>query len=84
MVNPTYLINIYYQNSVVNGQQLVNIGGTTQSVPSYSSSYFIASMPEVLLYATGSSYTNALSNLLIMASASPDPTNPPLSDKRTW
>jgi hypothetical protein len=86
MNNPKYNINITYQPSMISGQQLVNISGVTQSMPTYSSEYFMASMPEVRLYATGSSYQTALTNLLILATAStfPTPGNPPLSGTKTW
>lgn len=80
-----YLVNISYQPSHVNGQQLVNIAGVTQSVPTYSDSYYVASMPEVKIWATGSSYTEALDNLLLVATSSIiDTSNPPLNTIRTW
>lgn len=84
MVNPRYLINISYNPSHVDGQQLVNIGGITQSMPTYGPSYFVASMPEVKLYATGSSYSDALTNLLAIVTTAPNPGNGPLGDIRTW
>lgn len=70
MQNPTYLVNIFHQPTRVNGQQLLNIGGVTSSFPSYSSEYFVASMPELKISATGSSYQTALTNLLNIATAS--------------
>jgi hypothetical protein len=50
----------------------------------YSGEYFIASMPELRLYATGSSYTTALDNLLLIATASTTTNNgfPPLTDTK--
>ena len=78
MTNPRYSVSIYYQTKSVNGQQLVNSGGVTYSIPTYSSEYFVASMTQVGLWATGSTYETALSNLLILASASATPVNPPL------
>lgn len=89
MTSPKYTVNIFYQRPMINGQQLVWIGtasGSTQSIPTYSSEYFVASMPEASLAATGSSYETALSNLLILATASSfsTPNNPPLSDIKTW
>jgi hypothetical protein len=84
MVNPKYLINISYAPSHVTGQQLVNIGGVTQSMPTYGPSYFIAGMPEVKLSATGSTYEDALDNLLIVVNAAPNTGNEPLGNIRTW
>jgi hypothetical protein len=88
MTTIQYLVNISYQPSHINGQQLAYIGttqsGSTQSIASYSSAYYIASMPELLIGATGSSYTEALDNLLVIASASQTPTNPPIGNKTTW
>jgi hypothetical protein len=81
MNNPTYLVNISYVPPVVSGQQLVSINGVTQSLPTYSSDFFVASMPEIRLVATGSSYQQALTNLLNTATASTfnDPGTEPLS-----
>ena len=87
MTNPTYLVNITYEPRRLSGQQPLSIGGVTQSVPVYNSGgYFVATMPEVRIFATGSSYANALSALLIIATASStdSPSQPPLSDTRTW
>lgn len=85
---PKYNINLSYQPSVVSGQNYVIVGGVTQSytTTAYSSGYYIASMTEVKLYATGSTYETALANLLILATASsfPTPGNPPLSNTKTW
>jgi len=83
MVNPTYLINISYNPSHLSGQALENIGGVTQSVNTYDDPYFIASMPEVKLYATGSTYEESLDNLMIVVNAAPNPGNP-LGNIRTW
>lgn len=87
MTNPTYTINIHYQPSVLNGQQLIYSGSAsvgTYSIATYTDSYFIASMPEISLYATGSSYTASLANLLALASSAPNPEQPPLNNQRTW
>jgi len=84
MDNPRYHINISHYPSRVDGQQLVSIGGMTQSIPSYSVAGFVASMPEVKLSATGSSYEEALDNLLIIVSDTENPGNEPLSGIRTW
>lgn len=86
MDNPKYLVNIYHQPPVVNGQQNVLIAGVTQSLPTYSSEFFVATMPEVRITATGSSYTDALTNLLNIATASSTvgPGHPPLTSIKTW
>jgi hypothetical protein len=81
MQNPKYLVNIYYQPLQMTGQEKVSISGTTYSLPTYSGNYFVASMPEVKIVATGSSYNTALTNLLNIATASTTdyPGYPPLS-----
>jgi hypothetical protein len=70
MQNPKYLVTIAHEPSRPNGQQQVNIGGVTCSIPSYSSEYFVANMAELKISATGSSYQTALTNLLNIATAS--------------
>lgn len=86
MDNPQYLVNIFYEPSHVAGQQLTSLNGVTYSVPTYSSGFFVATMPELRIFATGSSYTDALDNLLIIATASStvNPGQPPLSYTKTW
>lgn len=86
MENPTYLVNIIYIPSHINGQNLVSLNGITQSIPTYSSSYFQASMPEIKISATGSSYTDALDNLLLIATDSTTLDNSlgPINNTRTW
>ena len=81
MENPKYLVNIYYQPLQVSGQQKVFMSGKTYSVPTYEGNYFISSMPEVKILATGSTYQTALDNLLLIATASTTnyPGQPPLS-----
>jgi hypothetical protein len=81
MDNPKYLINISFVPMRPVGQQLVGISGVTYSMPTYSGEYFVASMPEVRISATGPSYTTALANLLIIATASSTqgPGLPPLA-----
>lgn len=82
MTDIKYLVNISYQPPVMTGQQAVNIAGITYSVPVYSSGFFVASMPEVRIVGTGSSYQNALTALLAVASSTTDPGNGPLSSIR--
>lgn len=64
MTDPKYFVNIVYVPVQNSGMELVSIGGVTQSVPKYSEAFFAASMPELAIAATGSSYTESLSNLL--------------------
>lgn len=78
-----YLVNISHQPSYAIGQELVNIAGVTQSIPTYSNPFYIASMPEIKISATGSSYEEALDNLLVIA-ASASSGNEPLSGIRTF
>ncbi len=86
MENPKYLVNIIYIPTRVGGQQLIYQHGVTQSVPTYFSDYFVASMPEIKISATGSSYTEALDNLLNIATASSTTGNSlgPLNNTRTY
>jgi|688.fasta_scaffold345339_2 hypothetical protein len=86
MQNPKYLVNISHQPSRANGQQLMYINGVTSSFPSYSSEYFLASMPELKIAATGSTYQTALQNLLNIATASTffDSGNGPLNSTRSY
>lgn len=86
MDNPTYQINISYYPARPVGQQAVNIGGVTSSVMVYADGYFIASMPELKISATGSGYVTALNALLTIATASSTESNGrnPYSSIRTW
>lgn len=81
MKNPKYLINIFYNPTLPSGQELRNINGVTHSTMAYRKGFFIASSPQLKISATGSSYTDALDNILtIMTSSSFDtPVNPPLN-----
>jgi hypothetical protein len=86
MQNPKYLVTIAYEPSRPNGQQLMNAGGVTFSIPSHSPDYFVANMPELKISATGSSYTTALTNLLNIVTASTffDSGNGPINSTRTY
>ena len=86
MQNPKYLVTIAHEPSRPLGQQLVSIGGVTCSIPSYTSEYFVANMPELKISATGSSYQTALTNLLNIATASSfnDLGNGAYNDIRTY
>mgnify|MGYP003405005865 CR=1 FL=1 len=71
MLNPAYLVNITYQPAYVVGHSLTySVATGTYSLNVYSTPLYVATMPEALLTATGTSYTTALNNLLIQATAS--------------
>jgi hypothetical protein len=84
MDNSKYMVHITWTPSRANGQQLVNIAGATQSIPTYSASYFTATMLEVKISATGSTRADALTNLEILAATASSPENPALDGIRTW
>lgn len=86
MEYPKYLVNISYNPPRTNGQQLVYVQGTTQSMPTYQDGYYLASMPELKISASGSTYQTALTNLLNVATASSfvEPGNGPLNSIRNW
>jgi hypothetical protein len=78
---PKYNVNISYVPSARSGMQFVQVAGETQSMPTYSAEYYVASMPEIKLSASGSNYSLALTNLINLATASSyqPPVNEPLS-----
>lgn len=83
---PTYLVNISYQPMTVSGQTLSNSGGVTISVPTYTGGYYVASMPELKISATGDGYVTSLNSLMAIATASTtiDPGTPPYNTIKTW
>lgn len=93
MTNPHYQVNISYvptyPNGVTGTYSTTTINGytysalTSQSI-TYSGGWFVASMPEIKISATGSSYTTALNNLMVIATASTtfDNGQPALSEER--
>ena len=73
MTNPQYLVNIYYSNPVRTGSTgATGPSGLWEVTPVYSGGWFVATMPEVSIYATGSSYANALTALLSVAANASD------------
>lgn len=86
MTNPKYLVTISYVPMYRNGSvgtYATQSDGSSLLVSqreAYSGGFFAASMPEVKIYATGSSYATALNNLMIIATASSTPDNgmPPI------
>jgi hypothetical protein len=79
MAQLKYLVNINYVPSRLNGQQIIYQNGITQSVPAYADSFYVASMPELGISATGSSYTASLASLLTIVPNTPDNGIGPLS-----
>ena len=81
MTNPQYAVNISYVPMYRNGSvgtYATQSDGSSLLVSqreAYVGGYFAASMPEVKIYATGSSYASALNNLMIIATASTTPDN---------
>jgi len=86
MEYPKYLVNIAYYPSRPNGQQIVYLNGVTQSIPVFEAGYYLASMPELKIAASGSNYTTALGNLLTIATSSTtvDGGNGPFNSTRNW
>ena len=78
-----YYVNISYVPAQVNGQELQSISGVTYSMPTYSSEYYVASMPEAKLYATASTRADALTALESIASTASNPGNDALANIRT-
>jgi hypothetical protein len=86
MTNPKYLVTISYVPMYRNGSvgtYATQSNGSSLLVSqreAYAGGYYAASMPEVKIYATGSSYATALNNLMIIATASSTPDNgmPPI------
>ena len=76
-----YLVSIFWVPGGPNGQQLVWSQGSTQSFPTYSAGYYQATMPELGIGASGSYYTDALSNILSIATSTASNTGmPPFSN----
>ena len=76
MTNPQYQVTISYikpyRSSRTGTYTLQSDGSSllTGSTDTYTGGYFQASMPELKIYATGSSHTTALAALMIIATAS--------------
>ena len=71
MTNPQYLVNIYYSNPYRSGSTgTMSASGLWETLPVYSGGWFVATMPEIRISATGSTYADALSALLTIATAS--------------
>ena len=72
MENPKYLVNISYINPYrTGGSGATNVNtGLWETLPVYSTGIYLATMPEVRISATGSTYAGALNALLAVATAS--------------
>ena len=71
MTNPQYLVNIYYSNPYRSGSTgAMSASGIWETLPVYSGGWLVATMPEIRISATGSTYAAALSALLLIATAS--------------
>lgn len=96
MTNPQYQVTISYVPQRASGKTGVyataaGINGNVYSTLvsetiTYSGGFFVANMHELKISATGSSYATALSNLLVIATASTTSDNgqPPLNTIKTW
>jgi len=81
MTNPKYLVNIYYSNPYKSGSiGTMSVSGLWETLPVTSGGYFVASMPEVGISATGSSYANALTAVLALSVNTPDAPQGPLKN----
>jgi hypothetical protein len=71
MTNPQYLVNINYSNPYRSGSiGTMSASGLWETLPVTSGGWFVATMPEIRISATGSTYAGALSALLAIATAS--------------
>jgi len=80
MTNPQYLVNIYYSNPVRTGSTGVSQSGVWQTYPVMTGGWYVATMPEVGIFATGSSYANALSSLITLSTTTSDAPQGPLKN----
>lgn len=74
MENPQYLVNISYIEPYRTGSTgAANVNtGLWETSPVYSTGIYLATMPEIRISATGSTYANALTALLAVATNTPD------------
>jgi len=80
MTNPKYLVNIYYSNPIRTGSTGATVSGVWETFPVMTGGWFVATMPEVSISATGSSYANALTALLAVAANASDAAQGPLKN----
>jgi hypothetical protein len=74
MENPRYLVNISYIHPYRTGSTGATAANTGlwETYPVYSTGLYLATMPEIRISATGSTYANALTALLSVATNTPD------------
>lgn len=74
MENPKYLVNISYIDPyITGGSGATNANtGLWETAPVYSGGFYLATMPEVRISATGSTYAGALTALLSVSTTAPD------------
>ena len=80
MENPKYLVNISYINPYRTGSTGVSQSGVWQTYPVYSTGIYLATMPEVSISATGSTYADALTALLSVSTTTSDAAQGPLKN----
>jgi hypothetical protein len=79
MENPKYLVNISYIHPYRTGSAAATgPSGLWETNPVYSTGIYLATMPEIRISATGSTYANALTALLAVAVNTPDDAQGPL------
>jgi len=71
MASNQYLVNISYIAPYRTGSIGVSQSGVWQTYPTYSTGIYLATMPEIRISATGSTYVGAL-NALLAVSANAD------------
>lgn len=72
MENPKYLVNISYVHPYRTGSIGVSQSGVWQTIPVYSTGIYLATMPEIRISATGSTYAGALTALLAVSANADD------------
>jgi hypothetical protein len=74
MQNPQYLVNISYVEPYITGSTgTTNVNtGLWETIPVYSTGIYLATMPEIRISATGSTYADALTALLAVSTNTPD------------
>ena len=74
MASNQYLVNISYIEPYKTGSTgATNVNtGLWETLPVYSTGIYLATMPEIRISATGSTYAGALTALLSVATNTPD------------
>ena len=84
MDNSKYTVMITYQQPYRTSSTGTSSNGSWITLPVYSGGYYVASIPELRMNATGSTHLAALNTVLAAATAStgPDTGMPPLESIR--